>query len=116
MITRNMMYAKRSCLLFLRKVRLMEQVDPVTEELSEIIDRVTADIGAKLNEAVNEISAEITTIAIVYAVSSVLYIIALCFILFVVIRQMLCTGEKMRYYIYGTVFWKAGIWYGDRQI
>jgi methyl-accepting chemotaxis protein len=68
---------------------IMEQVDPVTEELSEIVDGVTEDMKAKLDGAVNDISAKITTIAIVYAVSSVLYIAALCFILFVVIRQML---------------------------
>ncbi|MBP5652574.1 MAG: methyl-accepting chemotaxis protein [Lachnospiraceae bacterium] len=68
---------------------IMEQVDPVTEELSEIVDGVTEDMSAKLDKAVNDISARISTISVIYAVSSALYIIALCFILFVVIRQML---------------------------
>lgn len=67
---------------------LMEQVDPVTEELSELVDGMTLDVEKTMEEEIEKVSSASGVVAGVVVGSSIIYAVLMIYIAFVVIRQM----------------------------
>lgn len=68
---------------------IMEQVDPMTDELSETVDATTEGVEKELEDSVNSMSANARTVGIIVLASSVIYIIFIIYIALIVLKQMI---------------------------
>ncbi len=78
---------------------LMEQVDPVTEELSELVNTATKGMQDRLENEVDSISASAAVMAIITLITSVLNLLIAGIIAMIVLKQVINPIKKVSTYI-----------------
>ncbi|MBP5152315.1 MAG: methyl-accepting chemotaxis protein [Lachnospiraceae bacterium] len=67
---------------------VMELVDPMTEELSEVVDATTEGIENELEVSVQTLSVKAQTVSILVLVTAVLFIVFIVYIAIIVLKKM----------------------------